>query len=654
MKVFNLIIWVALLLGAPALAQQSFKPIDADSISGVRTERNYWKNGDAEVVTSGWVRYNDGNVASPVDCTGGSGIGSMTRSDSSPISGKYSWVLAKSGVLSRGIGWSYQFKLDRKHTPAVLSVTFDHEVLSGTVADGDFAVFVYDITNSKFLNLAGGTNAIPASIGITGNFRADFQTSPDSVDYRICLHIASTSLTAQSLKIDTGEFGPPRYNFGTVKTDWINYAPTVSAGSGALTNFTLSGVQYMRDGPNGWYKGRLTFNGVAGTFSGPQIPLPSGHVIKDFKLGTIPGSADLANGSGGSRTSAIWSVTSSLFRLVMDSGAGNDAVAITQAAPWAWASGYTMEWMVGPIPIVGWENSGAQMPDIYEGQRVSLSADKSSTTITTTPTIITNYTGVSEDTLFAFNAVTGIYTIKSSGVYNFNVTGAGGGSATAGASTFIQMHNVTTGTNMRTVFNTYQANTSANIPIVGGVDNVYLPAGTEVALRSYYSGTIGTPSVGSVSFQISKQLGAPSMSPLAKVFVSAFRDAGDYSITSASGQVTFVTNKVVDDSFNMMNTSTGVATVREPGLYVAMCSVPVTTTSNADQSALNILMGSGSYNTYAPAESTNSNYKTLTAMGINFLNVGQQIQCRVSTSRSATTTFRGDNQFNNRFMIFKL
>lgn len=163
---------------------------------------SYIANGSAEVDTAGWLTYNDGG-ATPTDGIGGSPQTNLwIRNTSSPLRGAASFNLSKTGSASRiGQGVAYDFTIEKADQAKVLSISFDYEVLTGTYANNDIAVWVYDKTNLAMIQPAG-YQLKNVAIGTRNKFIATFQTAFNSTSYRLCLHIASNSALDYSLGID--------------------------------------------------------------------------------------------------------------------------------------------------------------------------------------------------------------------------------------------------------------------------------------------------------------------------------------------------------------------------------------------------------------------------------------------------------------------
>lgn len=199
------------------------------------TVKNYILNSDAEVDVQGWSAYADAAGSSPVDGTGGSPTTTWTRGTSSPLRGAGSFLLTKDAANRQGEGAGCAFTIDSASQARVMQIGFDYSISSGTYADADVTVWVYDVTNStliqpapyKILNVVGNTR-----------FLATFQTASNSTSYRLILHVSSTSASAYTIKADNFYVGEQITSYGAPVTDWVSYTPT-TAGLGTISASTI-------------------------------------------------------------------------------------------------------------------------------------------------------------------------------------------------------------------------------------------------------------------------------------------------------------------------------------------------------------------------------------------------------------------------------
>jgi hypothetical protein len=203
MKLKHLTTALLLTLAIPSLAgQSSQRHIKADHIEGQATNKNFVTNGGAEKNTRGWATYADAAGATPVNGTGGAANVTFTRSTASPLAGAASFVLTKDAANRQGEGASYDFTLeaaDSTNSPQNVIIDF-YYATGGTFATGassDVQVFIYDVTNSTVIN-----PEIQYIASSAGRFQTTFMPVDTSASYRLIFHVATTSASAWTLKLD--------------------------------------------------------------------------------------------------------------------------------------------------------------------------------------------------------------------------------------------------------------------------------------------------------------------------------------------------------------------------------------------------------------------------------------------------------------------
>lgn len=162
------------------------------------TFENFIDSGDrdAETDVGSWVAYADAAGVEPVDGTGGSPNVTITRTASAPLNGIGSFLLTKDAANRQGEGCSLDFSIPEGYTEQTLSVVFPYQIASGTFADDDVQVFVYDVTGAALATIE--SNSV---LQAGGRIEARF-TSTTSTSYRLILHVVSTSTSAYTVKFD--------------------------------------------------------------------------------------------------------------------------------------------------------------------------------------------------------------------------------------------------------------------------------------------------------------------------------------------------------------------------------------------------------------------------------------------------------------------
>jgi len=247
---------------------------------------NYIANPDAEIDLTGWVAYNDGASAVPVDGTGGTpAFGyAFTRSVNSSLSGTATFQIANQGNNVQGSGSAYAFAIDGCDANKSLSIKF--EVLNVTsVSTGQYAVFVYDVTNARFCPISQNT--------ITGNgtFTAQFSAS-SSTSYRLCVHTAGTAASNMYVLLDNFYVGPVYLPSCNAMSDWQD-GGSASSRFGATTTaptfgtLTRDKIWFRRVGDTLFVRVELEQTSAGGAGSGDYLlALPLGLSIDTSKCQT--------------------------------------------------------------------------------------------------------------------------------------------------------------------------------------------------------------------------------------------------------------------------------------------------------------------------------------------------------------------------------
>jgi hypothetical protein len=239
---------------------------------------NYIVNTDASSGTVGWTTYADAAGAQPVDGSGGSPQpGLWVSSSTTPLRGSADFNLVKTGTTSyQGNGVAYDVTIDNADLARVLTVSFDYEVVSGTYATGDLTVYlIQDPTGTPVVIQPAGFQVVAATVGTKMTQIATFQTDVAQKSYRLCFHVATTSIQDYTLALDNIVLGPTQKVYGAPVTDWQSYTPTIGSYTGSVTNATAT-AKYRRVGDSIEGEATITFSGASAAFANPNITLPSG------------------------------------------------------------------------------------------------------------------------------------------------------------------------------------------------------------------------------------------------------------------------------------------------------------------------------------------------------------------------------------------
>lgn len=252
---------------------------------------NYIANPDAEGGTTGWATYADAAGSQPVNGTGGSPTETYTRTTSSPLRGTGSFLLTKDAANRQGEGASYDFTIDSADQAKPIYVSFDYAIASGTYADGDLTVYLYDVTNALVIQ-AIPYQILNATTGLSQRWIGYFQSSAASTSYRLIIHTASTSALAYTVKFDNFVTGPSQQFIGAIVTDWTSYTPTFT-GFGTATAIEF---YYRRNGDTLEVTGNWTTGTVSGTEA--RVSFPSGLTSFAFPSLRLAGERSAAEDDG--------------------------------------------------------------------------------------------------------------------------------------------------------------------------------------------------------------------------------------------------------------------------------------------------------------------------------------------------------------------
>lgn len=383
---------------------------------------NYIANPDAESGTTGWATYADAAGSAPVDGTGGTANITWSRSTSSPLRGIADFNLVKDAVNRQGQGVSYDFTIDPADLAKVLTVTFNYEILSGTYATGDLAVYlIQDPAGTPVVIQPAGFQVQSATTGTKMREIATFQTDSTVTTYRLCIHVASTSASAYSLAIDNVQVGPQVVQYGAPITDWQAYTPSASINQGLGTLANVD-VYWRRVGADIEIRGSFTTGTVAA--SEARLALPAGlSTTSDVTQNTIIG----VFGRGVSTaTKGGFMIKQNNVNYVCFSAnavfSGNTTISTNPELGSAiFSSGDKVSIQLS-VPIQGW-SSTVQMSNDTDTRVVAATASNLSSGSYSSSAQY-NYSNILYDTHGAITTgASWKYTVPVSGYYSFSVTG---------------------------------------------------------------------------------------------------------------------------------------------------------------------------------------------------------------------------------------
>lgn len=401
---------------------------------------NYILNPDAESNTTGWATYADAAASRPVDGTGGSPALTFTRSTSSPLRGTANFLITKDAANRQGEGASYDFTISAADQAKVLQIGFDYEIGSGTYSggtsstDSDLIAYIYRTTATGRLIEPTPIKLDGAVVGQKYQYRGSFQSDSDATGYRLIIHVATTSASAYTVKIDNVSVSPVVYSAGTLITDFVTYTPTLNSNTNVSSNVSY----WRRSGDSMEIHGRVAYSGV-GNSSQLSLSLPTGYVIDSTKINTTASTGtigywgwyDDAGASAGLRNGSVTLLDTSNFTFRIDGGA-------TLINSNQFANNDVFGFVVR-VPIVGW---GSNVKIANESDtRVVQMAVKVAVPTGGTNGASTTIIGATpdKDTHGGYNLSTGVYTIPVAGEYRINGGIYVGGTAASPNRTLLQI-----------------------------------------------------------------------------------------------------------------------------------------------------------------------------------------------------------------------
>lgn len=514
--------------------------------SGSSLGINYILNPDAEVNTSGWVTYADAAASRPVNGTGGSPTVTWTRSTSSPLRGSGSFLFTKDAANRQGEGVSYDFVIDSADQAKVLVISSDFAVASGTydsgdgTDDSDLIAYIYDVTNAVLIE--PDAFRILEGVGV----QCQFQSSSNSVDYRLILHVATTSSSAYTCKFDNFFVGPKETVRGPVVSDWTSYTPTFE-GFGTVTGMEMF---YRRVGDSVLVKGAFTAGTVtaaAARISLPGVTISATAVPNIVQVGTYARSAVggpmgtvLANGNTGVGNQT-W--------ITLGRQDGSTAGLSTALANAIVGTGETIAFTTGPIPISGWSSNQVVSSD--QGTRaINVLANTASATITGSASSI-SWTETVDNTA-SFDGT--IFTAKESAMYSYSAAVRVGATYTSGQRVDFFAQKNGSGSFQTSAWLAQTAAVSSSTLVLSG--DVQLNAGETLRFQISSDGTTPSFSGGAAgsTLSISKKASPQQIAASEVVAASVFNDtqslAEDTTTTLALGTVDVVTHSGMVDTAN--------------------------------------------------------------------------------------------------------
>ena len=540
----------------------SFRTLTLSNIEGIAEEKNYLKSNFENASTSGWNKFTT-TLTSGVP-TGSLTVGtaaSITFFDAyavNPLTGKLSLR-----VNSGNTGWtagqgiiSDVITIDRQDQGKVLNITFDYEPtinpssinFSGVLGQQTFAIYVYDVTASAWVQPAGFLSMTGRGISTA---RATFQTAMVAgQQYRVAIVcLQTTPSISVGLVFDNFQMTRSNYIYGTPVTDWQSYTPTFN-GFGTPTNVDF---QWRRVGSDVEIRGKFT----SGTTTAVEarVGLPSITSADTSRIASLQlcgfGARNVANAEN---IQILIEPSVTYFTL----GRQESALAgvTKQNGNGIAASGNIISFFAR-APISGWSSS-VQTSDQTDTRVVSavMQTQASNYTLPSSGDI-TWSGGTIFDTHGAFNGTTS-YVVPVSGIYQIGIEGAN-----TSANTYFWVYK--NGTQLANSFGIVAYGTSTTIGSGYLVDK--FNAGDILTIRSNSAGSTilyYSASTYRTTWSVTR-LSGPSAIAASETIAMRYTDSSGGAIGTSLAVYKF---QIKDfDTHSAYSTSTGLYTVPISGKY---------------------------------------------------------------------------------------
>lgn len=344
-----------------------------------------YDNRNFEVNIDGYITYDDGAVAEPVDGTGGTPSAlSIAEEITTPLIGARSLKVSKSAIDGQGEGASYDFSIDEGNLGETVQVEFKLKT-SANYADDDMGVYLYDIDNSNlmYLSLTNIKKSDSAS-----QWFATFIPS-DSLNYRLIWHVQSTNALAYDVLIDDIQVGVFNRAVGAAIGAIPSYDMVVI---GTTTNPVKGTIDYekmecRRVGNtlelSYAYKQSASGSGGSGTY---LFPLPPGLTIDYSKVNNA---SQIGVGKASSAADNVSATTQTIHVVALESFPGyfglqvdNDTSTFSpvSSSTFSFAGVNTGYFFCLSVPIAQWSDNINLVSSADEYASNSSSTDADDTT----------------------------------------------------------------------------------------------------------------------------------------------------------------------------------------------------------------------------------------------------------------------------------
>ena len=348
-----------------------------------------------------------------------------------PLRGLKSFRLVNAGGQA-GEGVAYDFVVDVADRGRQLNLTFDFELKSGTFADGDLEVWVYDVTNAQII-WPQAVTVTGASSSVPGQFTTCFYTNPTSSNYRLILH--NVSAVAYTMLVDNVKVGPDNVMLGSPITtgERFNMVITGSTTDPVRGTGVTEEATWQRVGGYAEIFFSYAQTGAGSAGSGTYFfKLPNGWLIDPSRFSVpnsqfaVPiGNGTIYDASGVTQVTTVYTIPSRLDSVTINLPSTSWNLMGSANFPFSSASlnfGFRFR-----VPILGW-GSTVQMSSLDSARPVLASVDILTTTTFNSSGVVI-YDHVRKDTHGMYDLLTGKFTIKVAGEYEIFGMGYQNGAA---------------------------------------------------------------------------------------------------------------------------------------------------------------------------------------------------------------------------------
>ena len=415
----------------------------------------------ASPTSNGWRVYKDSDTIAPTVGTGGSPNTTLTQNTDTPLNSTGDFRLTKTSSASRrGEGISTDFTIASRHQGKVLQISFDYELISGTLSTDDLRVYIISNPTGSYATIEPVNVSIQGSLVSSPTVKlkhiATFQTLVNATSYRLCIHVASTSTSAYTVDFNNFRVWETVQSIGSIITEPQSYIATIRDGNGNIvskgSNILTESGSWHREGKNLIlrYNLRIGDAGSAG-IGGYLFLLPPGLSV-DYTLAVgfgglsgvpVVGSAFISYASGQIAGSVVLSGQTSHLPNALYIVANGATNAVGQNA-YSLGNSNMSYGFEATVPIAGWGSNVAMSSDTGDGRLVSGSISGHTSTAYTTDVTKLKLNTIIKDSHGCYNTSTGDITIPISGDYVFSFIFF----YSTGSQANIKIYNGTTWTNL--------------------------------------------------------------------------------------------------------------------------------------------------------------------------------------------------------------